>query len=297
MLNPFRRKARPTMSPVLVVDALGVSALIDGCRDTHSLSNLAQHLDFHFHAFMSKIPYRLMLVGRKSVFGTGEFTTLRFNEMFVLYSQPELEDLPYRYLVAASLVYHQLLNGGFVVRGGLGFGMILRNRDLLIGRGFLDAYRIAEKRDGSVRNVCAITVSPSFFKHVAHSERCCRLLCLYEDHYFLHPTAITDPELGEFNRDRILRHLADAETDRTKLLATERFLENYEDYEAALNEGSRTRELTGWLPPDQRKDEWKHSRGLGFSAETEFDDWPAVWRELARTRGTSYLPTEREPNS
>ena len=122
---------------------------------------------------------------------------------------------------------------------------VLRKKDLFIGRGFLDAYRTAERRNSSVRDVCAIAVSPSFYRHVAHEEQYCRLLCLYEDHYFLHPTAITDPDMGRFDSDRILRCLAGAGANEAKLSATERFLADLEDYEAALEVGSRSRELTG----------------------------------------------------
>ena len=193
-----------------------------------------------------------MLVGMNRVLGTRDFSALRLNDMFILFSQTSIKDLPVRYLVAASLAYHQLLRQGFVVRGGLGFGTVLRKKDLFIGRGFLDAYRTAEKRHSSVRDVCAIAVSPSFFRHVAHKERCRKLLCLYNDHYFLHPTAITDPDMGEFDSARILRCLADAGANAAKLAATERFLANLEDYEAALEVGSRSRELTGSAPSEQR---------------------------------------------
>ena len=199
-----------------------------------------------------------------------------------------------RYLVATSLAYHQLLRQGFIVRGGLGFGTVLRKKDLFIGRGFLDAYRAAEKRNSSVRDVCAIAVSPSFFRHVAHEERCCRLLCLYEDHYFLHPTALTDPDMGEFDSARILRCLADAGANEAKLSATERFLADLEDYEAALKVGSRSRELTGWTPSDQRIGGSDRTNAVDGLSETAFEDWLVVWRELARLRGVNYAPSSKK---
>ena len=216
--------------------------------------------------------------------------------MFVLFSQTSLKDLPIRYLVTASLAYHQLLMQGFIVRGGLGFGMVLRKKDLFIGRGFLDAYRAAETRTSSVRDVCAIAVSPSFFRHIAQQERCCRLLCLYQDHYFLHPTALTDPDMGEFDSDRILRCLADAGANEEKLSATERFLAGLEDYDAALEDGSRSRALTGWMPSEQRIRRSDYTNAVDGLSEDEIKDWPTVWRELARRRGVTYDPPPKMSN-
>ena len=75
---------------------------------------------------------------------------------------------------------------------------------------------------------------PHFFRHVAHEERRCRFLCLYEGHFFLHPTAITDPDMGEFDNARILQCLADAGANEARLLGTESFLADLVDYEAVL---------------------------------------------------------------
>lgn len=293
---PFWYKSRVTTSPVLVADALGFSTRIEKCHDREALADLASILDDHFHAFMSKVPYRCMFVGKNRVFGTRDFSSLRLNDMFVLFSQTSIKDLPMRYLVAASLVYHQLLLRGLIVRGGLGFGMVIRNKDFFIGRGFLDAYRVAEKRNSSIRDVCAIAVSPSFFRHVVKQERCCRLLCLYEDHYFLHPTALTDPDMGEFDNVRILRCLADAGADEEKLSATEHFLANLEDYDAALEIGSRSRKLTGWMPSEQGVIDSDHTNTVDGLGEAEFRDWPEVWCELARLRGVTYTPSRKKWN-
>ena len=229
-----------------------------------------------------------MIVGRQLVIGTGEFSTLRLNDMFIVFSKRSRDNLPMRYLVTASIAYHQLLLAGLIVRGGLGFGPVVKHRDLFLGSGFLDAYRMSERRSEFVRDICAIVVSPSFFWHVSWSEKCCRLLCLYEDHYFIHPNALTDPDLGEFDGDRILRCLRNSNANPRKLAATKRFLEGFEDYDAAMLPNSRSRQLTGWMP-EQR---------TAFSTEaaahplSRFDDWPSVWRELARIRGTVYSQTQ-----
>ena len=111
--------------------------------------------------------------------------------------------------------------------------------NLFLGSGFLDAYRMAESRPDPVRDVCAITVSPSFYSLVSWSEKCCRLLCLYEDHFFIHPYALSDPDMGEFDKDRILKCLKDSGTNEKKLTATKHFLEAFEDYDDALLPNSR----------------------------------------------------------
>lgn len=290
MRLPFRRsKSRPIISPVLTLDALGFGKRIDQCKDPESLSSLAAELDAQFHRFRSKIPFEAMLVGRKRVIGTREFSTLRVNDMFVLFSERGRKDLPLRYLITASLTYHQLLLSGFIVRGGLGFGPILRHRDLFVGYGFLDAYRMSEDRVGNIRDICAILVSPSFFDQVSWSERCCRLLCLYKDHFFIHPNELTDPDLGEFNDDRILRCLREAGANKQKLSATKHFLENFEDYDTALLPNSRASQLTQWTKGSLEEP----SPNDAVGSQSRFDDWPSVWRELARIQGREYMPPER----
>ncbi len=283
-------EVRPFVSPVLAVDGLGFNARIDACRDAESLGRLALELDAQFHGFRSKIPFEVMRVGPDEVLGSDEFSTVRFNDMFILFSESPRDNLPLRYLVAASLAYHQLLANGFIVRGGLGFGPVVHHRDLFLGRGFLDAYRMAESRAGPVRDVCAIMVSPSFFWEVSWSRQCCRVICLYEDHYFVHPNFLVDPEMGEFDNDRILRCLKDAGADAKKMTETKRFLERFEDYDTAMLPGSRSRELTGWTP-ERGAEARKH---VGPSRPLEwFDDWPSVHREVARQLGTIYEPPER----
>lgn len=249
----FRRNnPNPIVSPVLAADALGFSAELDKCEDLESLAAFALKLDAQFHAFRSKIPHRITFVGKKRVSGTRDFSTLRLNDMFIVFSERSRRDLPLRYLVTGSLTYHQLLRTGFTVRGGLGLGPVLRHRDLFLGSGFLDAYRMAESRPDAVRDVCAIMVSPSFYSLVSRSEKCCRLLCMYEDHFFIHPHALCDPDMGKFDKDRILQCLKDSSTNEKKLTATEHFLEAFEDYDDARLPNSRARQLTGWVPPEER---------------------------------------------
>ena len=285
----WSRKPRPLLSPVLVVDALGVSNKIDGCRHPEGLASLATELDEQFHGFRAKIPHRAMVVLAQRVYGTRDFRSIRLNDMFILYSARWDDDLPGKYLVASSLAYHQLLRTGFIVRGGLGFGPVVRHRDLFLGRGFLDGYRMAEKRSESVRDVCGIMVSPSFYFHVMQSEKLCRLLCFYEDHCFLHPKGLTDPDMGEFDEDRILACLRDAGANDPKLRATERFMAKLETYDAAIAEGSRSRVLTGWLPPEERD---APRMMMVVDDPMQYDDWVSVWVDMARARGSVYVPPE-----
>lgn len=285
------RKPRPVLSPVLVVDALGMSSKIDKCRDPVSLVSLAEELDNQYYGFQSKVPHRLVTVGRKRVFGTRDFSSIRLNDMFILYTGRNVQGLPGKYLVAGSILYHQLLRSDFIVRGGLGFGLVLRRRDLLLGRGFLDAYRMAEKRSKVVRDVCGILVSPSLYSLISFSERLCRLLCFYEGHCFLHPTSLSDPDLGEFDQDRILRCLREAGANDDKLRETQRFLERLEDYDAAMVDGSRARELTGWNPREER--ESHHSR-IVVEDPMQYDDWESVWTDLGHVRGKTYVAPEIE---
>ena len=77
----------PIISPVLAVDTLGFSAEIDKCEDPESLAALARKLDAQFHGFRSKIPHEIIFVTKKRVIGTREFSTLRLNDMFILFSE------------------------------------------------------------------------------------------------------------------------------------------------------------------------------------------------------------------
>ena len=285
----WSKNPNPIISPVLAVDALGFSAELDKCEDLESLAALALELDAQFHGFRSRIPHEITFVTKKRVIGTREFSTLRLNDMFIVFSERSRPDLPLRYLITGSLAYHQLLRTGFIPRGGLGLGPVLRHRDLFLGSGFLDAYRMAESRPDPVRDVCAIMVSPSFYSLVAWSEQCCRLLCLYEDHFFIHPYALSDPAMGAFDKDRILKCLKDSGTNEKKLTATRHFLEVFEDYDDALLPNSRARQLTGWVPPEERTEPPPQ---LKTQLKSGFRDWPSVWRALARVRGTVYASTE-----
>ena len=289
LIGMWNKQPRPVLSPVLVLDALGVSAKIDECRDPGSLADLAIEFDHQFHGFRSKVPHRAMVVGRKRVFGTRDFSSFRLNDMFILYSERWVDDLPGRYLVASTIEYHQLLQDGVIVRGGLGFGPVVHHRGLFLGRGFLDAYRMAEKRSKTVRDVCGILVSPSLYMFVSWSKHWCKLLCFYEDHCFLHPTALSDPDYGEFDNERILRCLSEAGANGEKLAATTRFLEGFEDYDSALLEDSRLRQLTGWRPEEERTEARPM---IVVDDPMKFDDWPSAWSELARVRGTTYPPPE-----
>lgn len=243
------RRTKPSNSPVLIVDSLGSSHRIEA-SDGDDLSSLADELDGQFHRFQAKVPHALVVVTRRRVFGTREFSTLRFNDMFVLFSERPLPEPALRYMVSGLILYHQLLISGVIPRGGLGFGPVLRRRDMLLGVGFLDAYRMAEKRSDEIRNVCAFAISPSFFRHITNSEHSYRLLCLYKDHFFLNPRSLTDPDMGKFDNKRILSLLRQSGANPEKLEATRDFLENLEDYDAAMLPGSRCRSLTGWVPHD-----------------------------------------------
>ena len=86
-----------------------------------------------------------------------------------------------RYMVAASILYHQLLLAGFMPRGGLGFGLVLRRKDMVLGGGFLDAYNVAEKRSDELRHICAIELSSNFCLNIANTEHSWRLVCLYKE--------------------------------------------------------------------------------------------------------------------
>lgn len=245
----FLRRRKPNNSPVLIVDSLGMGQRIEASAG-NDLCSLADELDGQFHRFRAKVPHSMVVVTRRRVFGTREFSTLRFNDMFVLFSERPLPDPALRYMVSGLLLYHQLLIAGSIPRGGLGFGAVLRKRDIVLGTGFLDAYRMAEKRSDEIRNVCAFAISPSFLAHITNSEHSYRLLCLYNDHFFLNPRALTDPDMGLFDNIRILSLLRQSGANPEKLEATQHFLENLEDYDDAMLPGSRSRFLTGWTPRD-----------------------------------------------
>lgn len=239
---------------MLVVDALGFSEQIR-TAGADGLAGLVDEVECQFHRFRAKVPHRAMMVGRKSVIATGEYATLRLNDMFVLHATRPLDDLPTRFLLCASMLFQQMLLAGQIPRGGMGFGPIYRRKDLLIGEGFLDAYAVAEKRSGRSRHVCAVLASPSFVMSMPNTRRAYQLLCFYEGRFYVHPWGLIDPQMGTFDAGRILGLLEKAGANDLKLEATAHFLENLEDYEAAKRPGSRTRvlrEVLGepWHPSD-----------------------------------------------
>lgn len=244
---PLFKSKQPALSPVLVVDALGIAHRI-ATDDQDVLLGISEKLNQQYYAFRAKVPHKLALVTKRRVFGTREFSTIRLNDMFVLFSERPTRDPALRHLVSASILYHQLLLSGFIPRGALGYGLVLRRGDMILGGGFVDAYHHAEKRNGSTKDVCAIQISPTFFRAIPNTEHAYRLLCLYEGTFFLNPMALTDPDLGSFDSDRIVSLLERSQTNQTKMTATKRFLSQLEDYDAALRPDSRCRELTGWNP-------------------------------------------------
>ena len=241
MIFGFRKPA-PSDSPILVVDALGFSSRIKAC-DMESLVRLSDRLDKQYHRFRAKVPFGLAWVTAKRVFGTREFSTFRLNDMFVLFCEKVMKDAPHRHLVASSLLFHVLLLEGFVPRGGLGAGLVLRKTDSILGGGFIDAYEASEKRPDAIRNVCAVCLSTEFLARVRPSSMTYKLLCFYEGRFFLNPCALTDPEMGKFDSDRILQLLRSSGANVEKLNATERFLQEFEDYDAAQRLGSRSWEF------------------------------------------------------
>lgn len=237
----FRNKITlPVESPVLIVDALGVGAKI---RDANcdELERLNCNLDRQYHRFKSKIPFGLVIVTPWRVFGTAEFSTFRLNDMFVLYSRNPIPEPAYRYLIASSLLYHQLLLEGFIPRGGLGFGLVKAGRQSVLGSGFIDAYDASEKRSDSTKDVCAIQLSMELIARIPNSEKAFRLICFYEGAFFLHPFFLTDPDMDAFSAERILELLRAAGANAAKLEATARFLRDLEDYDSAKLSDSRSR--------------------------------------------------------
>lgn len=227
------KKSLPVNSPVLVVDALGVSARIANAS-ADELVSLADELDHQFYKFIAKIPNTLVIEFGRRVYGSSEFSSLHLNDMFVLYSEKNQSNMPHRYLVAGLLLYHQLLLSGQIPRGGLGFGDVMHRNGMILGKGFLDAYLSAEQREANTKDVCAIQVSSEFLRNLPSSEYSYRLLCRYNQRFFLNPRSLDDPEMGSFNEQRILDLLEAAGANSAKLSATADFLAHCEDYDAAL---------------------------------------------------------------
>jgi hypothetical protein len=74
---------------------------------------------------------------------------------------------------------------------------------------------------------------------LSNSEKSCRLVCFYNDAFFVHPYALVDPELGAFDQRRVLAGLQQAGADEQKLCATSAFLSGLEDFDAAYATSSK----------------------------------------------------------
>ncbi|MBY3203471.1 hypothetical protein [Rhizobium laguerreae] len=236
----FQRRRKVFESHIFVVDALGFSDRIRRA-DRQSLLELWGEVDRQYAAFKLKLPNLVALQFGSRIIGTREFETLRLNDMFIVHSRREMPDPALRYLITASILYQQMLALNYIPRGGLGFGDIVRGDGLLIGGGFLDAYDYAEKRPSSIKDICAIGISPHFMATIGNSRKALRLVCFYEGHFFLHPYHLVDPGLGAFSPGRVLDCLEAAATNEDKLNATRKFLAELEDYDSAMLPGSSSR--------------------------------------------------------
>lgn len=236
----FTNKHKVVTTPVIVVDALGFSDKIHKA-DGERLITISKELDKQYYKFRSKVPFARALVGKNSVFGSNDFSTFRLNDMFIVYSDKNKKDYVLRYLVTASMIYHILLLENFIPRGGLGYGQVIRNPESFIGGGFIDAYAAAEKRSDLTRHICAIKISPEFFARIPDSERLYKLVCFYEGEFFIHPTALHDPDMEKFDHEMILRLLNESNANTEKMSATEKFLNEYEDFESALLPESKSK--------------------------------------------------------
>lgn len=240
----FRRKEpKSFQSPVLVVDALGFTRKILDC-DEETLGVLADRLDRNYLRFRKAIPFELVVHSKSKVWGTSDFSTFRLNDMFVVYSRVPKEDLALRYVITASIAFQALLLDGFIPRGGLGWGLVHARPESLIGAGFVDAYAAGEKRSKDTNDVCAVQLSRSFMAQMPATAHAQRLLCFYHGEFFVNPIALIDPELGKFDRQRVLDLLGAAGINESKLAATRAFLEGFEDFDAAAAPNSESRQ---WL--------------------------------------------------
>jgi hypothetical protein len=163
--------------------------------------------------------------------------------MFVLYSPKPVQDPVFTYLIAGSLLYHQLLLERFIPRGGLGFGLVLADQNSILGSGFIDAYDASERRPDQSKDICAIRLSTELVARIPNSEKAQRLICFYNGAFYLHPFFLSDPEMGKFSPDRILELLGAAGADAMKTEATRKFLLGLEDYDAAKLPSSESRRL------------------------------------------------------
>lgn len=230
-------------TPVLIVDALGLSNEMKS-TDGAGLLRIVEKLDRHYHEFRAKVPHRAMFVHRWGIWGTRDFATIRLNDMFAVFSPRRVEDPALRYLIASTLLYQTLLRAQVIPRGGLGYGTLVKSRDLVLGAGFVDAYETSEKRADGYRDVCAIKISAQFLRRMPPSQKAWKLVCFYKGQFFVHPFRLVDPELGGFDTERVLSCLRAARVNAKKLSATEQFLDGFEDYEAAEAPKSETRKYS-----------------------------------------------------
>jgi hypothetical protein len=235
----WSRASRPIYSPVLVIDALGFTAKIKACGPGE-LDALSKHLDRQYHRFRSKVPFGIVAVTSSGVSGSREFSTFRLNDMFVLFTERPREDAVHRHLVSTVLLQQVLLLEGFIPRGGLGAGLVIRSNDSILGGGFIDAYDVAEKRPDHLRHICAVQLSHAFLERVPQTKFSSRLLRFYEGAYFVDPLALVDPDMGKFDIPRVMDLLQQAGIDEVKMRATAKFFEESEDYDTAANPRSRS---------------------------------------------------------
>lgn len=247
MLSSMFEKDKPNISPVLVMDALGVADRIATASEGQ-LIRIADELDEQYYKFRLRMPNKIVIASASEVRGTGEFNSARMNDMFVMYSPSYMENGLHKYLVASSILYQQMLVSGFIPRGGLGGGLVLRKKDLILGDGFIDAYRAAEKRGDGFKDICAVQLTPTALINAKNCEHTYRLLCWYKGRFFVNPYTLKDPDLGEFSKKRVLNLLQNSGVNQQKLAATEAFLDGFEDYDAAMKPGSEARKITGWEP-------------------------------------------------
>lgn len=236
-------KGKLLSSPVLVVDALGLSNEMKSSDDA-GLLRIVERLDRQYQEFRAKVPHHAMFVHRWGVWGTRDFATIRLNDLFAVYSPRRVADPALRYLITSTLLYQSLVRAQIIPRGGLGYGSLVKSRELVLGSGFVDAYETSEKRADGYRDICAIKISASFLRHMPSSKKAWKLVCFYKGEFFVHPFRIVDPELGEFDRERTLSYLRAARIDSKKLSATEQFFDGFEDYESAEAPGSETRKYS-----------------------------------------------------
>jgi len=242
------RRDRLYATFVVVMDSLGFANRIR-TADADALFKVWDQIDRQYARFRARIPNTFVFdMGRFGVFGTREMETLRLNDMFIAFSRRNTVEPDIRYLVSTSMLYHQMLLEGFIPRGGLGFGLVAGGDGLLIGDGFIDGYARAEKRSAELKDICAVEVSPKAMEAIRPTERRYRLICFYRGSLFIHPYALTDPDLGAFDRDRILDCLRTAGANDQKLTATADFLDGFEDWEQAQAAGSASRTYYGPVP-------------------------------------------------